>query len=512
MLPILSHAQLRAVEHATIRQGASEVDLMEQAGRSCAYRIMRLEAEGYFGEEPAYHVIAGQGNNGGDGLVIARHLHENGRTVRVSVVQHRQEPSPGHRWALERAQATTLCIDHFITSDLDSLVIDNDIVIDSIIGCGCSAPLTGGLAVLVDRINVARPFVVAIDLPSGSTEPGGALNQGPALRARITLTIGTPKLGSLLPETGEPSGTLVVLPIDLDPSALANTPRLGNWIEPLDISRLLKQRPRFSHKGSFGHALLIAGGPGCYGAAILAARGCACSGVGLLTVHGTRPTITGIAAVVPDAMSSLDPSEDHIEQLPDLEPYTCVAIGPGMGRSPQGVKLLHTLFERWAGPLVIDADGLGLLADTPELLGHLNQRTILTPHPKEMDRLLGSPSGSGYERLERTRNFAQERGCVVVLKGAYTAVCDADGGLHYLPTGNPGMAKGGSGDVLTGVIAGVYASGYLSLEASIISTYMHGRAGDLTANALGMDAMRPSDLVERLPTVWQELRASVNRP
>lgn len=211
-------------------------------------------------------------------------------------------------------------------------------------------------------------------------------------------------------------------------------------------------------------------------------------------------------------MSSLDPSEDHIEQLPDLEPYTCVAIGPGMGRSPQGVKLLHTLFERWAGPLVIDADGLGLLADTPELLGHLNQRTILTPHPKEMDRLLGSPSGSGYERLERTRNFAQERGCVVVLKGAYTAVCDADGGLHYLPTGNPGMAKGGSGDVLTGVIAGVYASGYLSLEASIISTYMHGRAGDLTANALGMDAMRPSDLVERLPTVWQELRASVNRP
>ena len=506
MIPILSFQSIRSVEQAAMAAGLTEAELMDRAARGCVARICALEKDGRLSSASSYHVVAGPGNNGGDGLLIALYLHEAGRTVRVTRAVHGTTTSPGHKAAMERLAHINLPIDQIIDSSDAIQFSDNEILIDCLLGTGVTRPVTGLMASLVEAINGSKCEVIAVDLPTGTIDPCFSSGQGPIVNADLTITFEVPKPAFFFPVTGRRTGDREVVSIGLDPWYAAGEPRFASLIEPLDIKSLLEPRERFSHKGDHGHALLMAGGPGCHGAALLAARGCARSGVGLITVHGTEDTLMPIRTVLPDLMTSRDPSPDHIAQLPDLERYTSILFGPGIGRSTMTASVLSKLLDTWPGMLVIDADGLNLLAAGTGLIDRLSTRTVLTPHPREMDRLLGLPSTSGYDRLQRTREFARDNDCHIILKDAYTAVCSPDGAAYYLPTGNPGMAKGGTGDVLAGIVAGVAAQGYDPLNSSLISTYLHGRSGDLAAECIGMDAMRASDLVDHLSDAWKELR------
>jgi ADP-dependent NAD(P)H-hydrate dehydratase / NAD(P)H-hydrate epimerase len=505
MIPVLSNQQVRSVEEATIAAGATVEELMERAGCVAAERILELEGLGHLGEHLSYVILAGKGNNGGDGLVVAFHLHERGRRVRVITIDHQEGVSGVVAERFDRLPRE-IHVDHSETSYSNVQFNDNEVIIDAVLGSGITRPVHGALADLFARVNSSRHPVVAIDVPSGTMDPSEGLGTGPTIQAHHTVTFQVPRLALVLPETGTAAGSWIVKPIGLDAKALESTERVGDWVEEADIRRALKPRGRFTHKGSHGHALVIAGGAGCHGAGVLAATGCARSGVGLLTVHGVENTIRLIGMALPDAMTSLDANRDHVSQLPDLERYTAVAFGPGVGVIKGPKEVLKELLGRWNGPLVLDADALSLLAQERDLLDRLSSRTVLTPHPKEMDRLLGSSSSSSYDRLCRAKVFAQEVGCTVVLKGAYTAVCSSDGRAYFNSTGNSGMAKGGTGDVLAGLLVGLLAQGYETLEASIIANYVHGLAGDFAAADLGVDAMRACDLVQYMPKAWSRLR------
>ncbi|MGV3636773.1 MAG: NAD(P)H-hydrate dehydratase [Flavobacteriales bacterium] len=507
MVPVLSNKQVRAVELATIAAGITGRDLMERAGRVAAEFILDRERAGSFGPGRSYVILAGQGNNGGDGLVVARLLHEAGRTVRIVLLGH------GTKTAdvvidLVAQLPKEVRFDQLDTSLNTIELIHNEVIIDAILGSGVTRPVTGWLAEIFDRVNASGLPVVAIDMPSGTLDPMEGDGIGPQVQAHYTITFEVPRPAMLVPETGPAFGSWAVRSIGLDAKALERDGRVGEWVEGSDVRRWLKPRGRFTHKGSHGHALVIAGGVGCHGAAVLAASGCARSGVGLLTVHGVERTIQLVGAALPDAMTSLDGGADYVDQLPDLERYSAIAFGPGSGALEGPRKALGDLMTRWRGPLVLDADALNMLAQERDLLKLLQANVVLTPHPKEMDRLLGSSFSMSYERLTRTREFAESHGCTVVLKGAYTVVCSPDGRAYFNSTGNAGMAKGGSGDVLTGILVGLLAQGYDVLEASMISTYIHGLAGDLAAGTFGGDAMRASDLVLQLPEAWKRLRGT----
>jgi len=505
MLPIFSHAQVRSAEASLIASGkANALTLMEVAGARCAEWILDREASGSFGTDPAYVVFAGMGNNGGDGAVIARHLHRAGRSVQFKLVHFREKTSPELAAQLVELSKCGVSVDHIYDLSNDIQLIEDQVIIDSILGTGVDRPVSDWLASLFSVLNgLGRP-VIAIDLPSGMMEAGDAL--GPMVKASHTLTFEVARPVLLLPETGAFAGQWELIPIGLGLREDLHTDRFGDLVELLDIKKLLRPRSRFDHKGSNGHAILIAGGPGCHGAALLAAQGCARSGVGLLTVHASNETLEPIGSALPDAMTSLDPGGDQVIQMPDLQKVKGVGFGPGLGSGDRTVKALKELLSHWNGPLVIDADGLNALAVERSLLGSLPPGTVLTPHPKEMDRLLSVSPSSSYDRLRHTRDLAARYRCIVVLKGAYSAICSPDGGCYFNTTGNAGMAKGGSGDVLTGIIVGLLAQGYKPLKASIISTYLHGLSGDIAAGELGLDAMRASDLVTYLPQAWKEVR------
>jgi NAD(P)H-hydrate epimerase len=281
---------------------------------------------------------------------------------------------------------------------------------------------------------------------------------------------------------------------------------MAEWVLATDIQSRLQVRPRFGHKGTFGHACIVAGSKGMPGAAILATRGCLRSGVGLVTSHVPASLSHALAVTVPDAMCSIDAGSDHLVGGLDPERFTAIGVGPGLGMSGETLTMLKELLDRAPVPIVLDADALNLMAGHRELLAAGNGRLVLTPHPKEMDRLLGSAPRTSYERLLRARDLAVEHQCTVVLKGAYTATCTRDGRIFMNPTGNVGMAKGGSGDVLTGLLTGLMAQGYEPEDACLIGVFLHGSAGDITAQDLGQDAMRPSDLVGALSTAWKRLR------
>jgi NAD(P)H-hydrate epimerase len=275
-------------------------------------------------------------------------------------------------------------------------------------------------------------------------------------------------------------------------------------VEDSDIRSIIKKRERFSHKGSFGHGLLIAGSEGKMGAAVLAAKGMLRSGVGLVSVLSPACGKDVLQIAVPEAMMVLDQETSSVSSLPTLENFKAIAIGPGIGQSVETGKLLFELLEKSQVPLVLDADALNLLAANPQNLLKIPFGSILTPHPKEFSRI-ASFSGSDYEREKAARKFAMDFGVFLILKGAFTLICSPNGELWNNSTGNPGMAKGGSGDVLTGILGGLLAQGYSALESCLLGVYLHGLAGDLAAEKMGQQAVLPSDLLDCLGDAWKGL-------
>ncbi|HEX8656822.1 MAG TPA: NAD(P)H-hydrate dehydratase [Hymenobacter sp.] len=512
-MKILSAAQTHQLDQATIKeQNITSVELMERAARAFTEQFHGLFAPAATSE---VLVLCGPGNNGGDGLAIARGLHRLGYAVRVALLpaakqsadwQHNRQLLPSAVPVAELSEAHLPPISA------------STVVIDALFGTGLTRPLTGLAAAIVTHLNQTQARVIAVDLPSGLFADAPQPADSVVVKAAHTISFGLPKLAFLLPQNAGFVGEWHVQDIGLSQQFVADAPTPWHYTSAATVVGALPSRPKFSHKGTFGHALLLAGSRGKMGAAVLAARACLRGGVGLLTaqVPGCGYDIFQIGA--PEAMCLADSEADCISELPDLQPYQAVGIGPGLGQAEASRLVLRQLLEAAAPtttrarplPLVVDADALNLLGQHRELLAVLPESAVLTPHPKEFKRLT-EPARDDYHRLDLLRGFAQAHRCLVVLKGAYSCLATPTGELHFNSTGNAGMATGGSGDVLTGLLLALRAHAQLSaFEAVRLGVFAHGRAGDLAAVQTGEAGLVAGDLVRHIGPALKELTARLN--
>ncbi len=504
MIPVLAAEQIRKADYHTIaHEPIASIDLMERAAQACAEWLKAQYCMG----EARYFVLAGCGNNGGDGLAIARLLAGTGAQVRVGLCRYKPELSADAQVNLARLAGTSVELLHLEVGSILAPPLENEVVIDALLGTGLDRPVTDWLKEIVVEVNRWTNTVVSIDLPSGLFAEDNSANDPKAIiQAEHILTFEVPKLALLLPENGPWVGQWHTLPIGLDRAFIEGLGAKDLLVEERDANALMPDRPRVAHKGTFGHALLVAGSAGKAGAAILAARACARSGCGLITVQLPADLQVAMHAALPEAMAVSDLFDKRMLAEGPAH-FSAIGIGPGTGTGEEAATLLKRLLQDGPAPLVLDADALTILSENRTWLGFLPKRTILTPHPKEFDRLT-EKSLTGYERLAKARAFAVRFRCVLVLKGAHTAICAPDGTVYFNSTGNPGMAKGGSGDALTGIITGLLAQGLEPVSAAVLGVYAHGFAGDLAAHERGMDGMLPSDLIDHLPLAWSRIRAS----
>lgn len=502
-MKIFPTAAIRQLDAYTIEhEPITSIELMERASAAVTSAILRHFPE----DNTPYAVFAGPGNNGGDALAVARMLISKGCNVQVWLVHCGKSLSPDctdNLVSLRKIDSVTLNI---VEDVFDAPVLPRGcIIVDGLFGSGLNKPLSGVFAQVVRFINNSGCRVVSIDVPSGLMGEDNRCNQyDNVVRASLTLTFQFPKISFLLPENEAFVGCFEILDIALSSEGIRLTDTDFYLTDAGDVRAMLHPRRKFAHKGCFGHALLVAGSQGMAGASLLAARAALRSGVGLLTVNTPRCNNTILQTTVPEAMTLLDDCETHISKAVATERYSSIAIGPGLRSHIDTEHALLDLIEGCHLPMVLDADALNMLAVHSQYLSKLSSQTVLTPHPGEFDRLVGR-CDSGYERLEKARALAVDSGICIVLKGAYTAVISPAGHCYFNTTGNPGMATGGSGDVLTGILSALLARGYSAVDAARIGVYVHGLSGDIAAKAVGQTALTAGDIIDYLPAAWMML-------
>jgi len=498
-MKILTAAQTRAADQATIQaEGISSEALMERAATAFTDWLTAHQSPQETGE---ILVLCGPGNNGGDGLVAARLLHERSYAVQVLLLPADKQSVD---FKLNRQKMPPeVAISELAAANLPPISAGT-LVIDALFGTGLTRPLAGLAATVVEHLNAAQARVVAIDMPSGLLTDAPQPADKAVVHARHTVSFELPKLAFLLPQNAKYIGRWHIVPIGLDETFIDQAEVQLHFIDATLLAGRLPQRTRFAHKGTYGHALLLVDSEGKIGAAVLAAQACLRSGVGLLTLRVPAVGYTVVQTAVPEAMCLTDPNSDFVSELPDLTPYSAVGIGPGLGKEKAPQQVLAQLLREAKVPLVIDADALNLLAENRELLATLPPDSLLTPHPKEFERLAG-PARADYHRLELLRAFCQEHTCYTILKGANTCLGTPDGTLYFNSTGNPGMATGGSGDVLTGLLTALRAQHLSPLDAALLGIYAHGRAGDLAAQQTGEAGLVAGDLARFIGPALAEL-------
>ena len=500
---ILTAEQMRAVDAATIRdEPIASIDLMERAALHCVRYL-----QSHYDVSTVFQIFCGCGDNGGDGLAITRLLLERGYRAHAYWVDYSAPMSADARTNFQRLQNHYLGVLHHVTNinEMPEFNAD-DVVIDALLGTGTTRSPSGILAQAIARINANTTNIIAIDMPSGLLADAHTPNDWPVIHASHTLTFECAKPALLYAENAERVGEWQIVPIGLSAEAIAAHHSPLQLITPEWIAAHQKARPKFSHKGTFGHALLVAGAYGTVGAAILSAHACLRSGVGLLTVHSPKCAYVPLQTAVPEAMVQADSHETEWHDAMSIDVFNSVGIGCGIGQSAHTRSALRQLLLKLSKKpmppaLILDADALNILASEPDLFAPLPKNTVLTPHPKEFDRLvahLNLPVDTNAQRHAAQLILAKQYQLIVVLKGANTCVATPDGLSFFNTTGNPGMAKGGSGDALTGVILALLAQGHAPASAAIIGVYLHGKAGDAAAEKWGTTAMLPSDLIECL--------------
>ena len=502
-MKILTAAQIRELDNYTIEhEPIASVDLMERAARALTAAI-----EEQWQRHVGVVVFAGPGNNGGDALAVARMLQDDGYQVEsylFNITGHLSADCAVNRQRLldKRGSKLTEVTQEFEAPKLEKGML----VVDGLFGSGINKPLAGGFASLVKYINASQAEVVSIDMPSGlMTEDNTCNVSANIIRATLTLTLQHHKLAFLFPESQQYVGRLKVLDIGLSQEGIERADAQYTMLEPRQLRPLLPTRNPFAHKGQMGHALLVAGSYGMAGAAILAARAAMRSGVGKLTVHTPRRNVPVLQVAVPEVVLDIDREETTFSEAIPTEDFQAMGIGPGLGTSDQtGIALIAQL-RRAQCPVVADADALNIIASRRAWLQQLPKGIILTPHPKELERIEGQCIDS-YERLSKARNLAERLQGYVILKGHYTAICMPDGHIAFNSTGNAGMATAGSGDVLTGIITALLARGCSRQHAAMLGVYLHGLAGDLAAAELGEESLPASDLINYLPKAFQKLK------
>lgn len=510
---------LIGTQHATLdkftieNEPVASIDLMERAAHALTTEIMAR-----WDKQRTIFVFSGAGNNGGDGLAVARLLFEQGYRLAVYLFNVKGQLSEDCEInrdrllaLLEKPEADERLVIKEITQGFDFPQIkSSDVVVDALFGTGLKKPLSGGFAVVARKINSVHAHVVSIDVPSGlMCEDNSFTDRAEVVHAELTLTIQLPKLAFLMADNERCVGEWKTLDIGLSAEGIEQADTPYSLIEKSEVQAMLRPRPIFAHKGTMGHALLVAGSYGMAGASILSAKACLRSGVGKLTLHTSASNQNILQTSVPEAVLSLDKNSRCISESIDTSHYQAIGIGPGLGQDDATAEALQSYLAVADDPMVIDADALNLLADHREWMGHLPVGSILTPHAKELDRLTRC-SATPYERLSNATNLAVQYHVYVILKGHYTAICTPQGRVRFCPRGNAGMATPGSGDVLTGILAGLLAQGYAPSETAILGTWLHATAGDLAAEALGQEFMLASDIITHLSGAWKELKGNTD--
>lgn len=487
--------QIAALDKYTIEnEPISDIDLMERASLQITNWLVQR-----FSTEQKMIFFAGPGNNGGDALAIARQMADLDFFCEVYLIDLGRElkgSSAINRHRMELQQKVKISTIKTV-NDFPKLS-ETDIILDGLFGSGLTRPLEGLVAEIVQKINDCQNKVISIDIPSGLMgEDNSENNAENIIQAYFTLTFQFPKISFLFAENEKFVGEWEVLPIRLHPDGISQTETSYFFIEKEDIKHIIRKRSKFGHKGTYGHALLIAGSFGKMGAAVLASKSCLRSGVGLLTAQIPHLGYTIIQTAVPEAMASIDQHDYTFTEFPDLSQFSAIGVGPGIGQKSNTKKALCELLEKSQVPLVIDADALNILAENKTWLEKLPPNSILTPHPGEFKRLVGEFSNS-YENIQKQLEFSNRYKVIVVLKGAFSSISTPDGKLYFNSTGNPGMATAGSGDVLTGIILGLLAQGIQPEKAAVAGVFVHGLAGDLAAKMKSEISLVAGDLIEFL--------------
>lgn len=503
-MKIFTSNQIRELDRYTIEhEPIRPIDLMERAAKALARAITEM-----WGNDTPVVVFAGPGNNGGDALAVARILADQNYKVSVYLFNINDRLSEDCA-ANKKRVADHKHIRTFVevTQQFDPPVLEaSTLVVDGLFGTGLNKPLAGGFASLVKYINQSPAKVVSIDIPSGLMTEDNTYNiHTNIIRANITLSLQMKKLAFLFADNQQYIGRLRLLDIRLSQDFIAKTKSQYSIIEENEVRKLLIPRHDFEHKGSIGNALLIAGSYGMAGAAILSARACLRSGVGKVTVHTPRKNYNAMQTAVPEAVMQMDREETLFSEAVDAEDFDALGIGPGLGQSENTAIALIAQLRRTTAPIVADADALNILANHRAWMQQLPKGIVMTPHPKEFERMYGNRCNGDYERLAKAREMAEHLQAFILLKGHYSALCLPDGSVIFNSTGNSGMATAGSGDVLTGIITALLSRGYRQREACIIGMYVHGLAGDLAAKEVGKESLIASDIIKYLPKAFLRL-------
>jgi len=501
-MKILPTDKIREADGFTIQhEPVLSIDLMERAAKACFdWLADRFESD------IKIYIFCGPGNNGGDGLAIARFLALANYNVDVYYAKLSNQFSADFSTNLDRLEElkSIKITQLFEVDELPEFHV-SDVIIDALFGSGLTRPVDGFGAEIIRHLNDSASILVSIDIPSGLFADASSIHSRSAIiKSDFTLSFQLPKLAFMFAENEVFTGEWHLLPIGLHMDYLNGAETKNHFLTRTEVSKILRPRQSSAHKGNFGHALLIAGSSGKMGAAVLSARACLRSGVGLLTVHVPKEGLLVMPIAVPECMTHPDPADTVFTKAGDLTPFNAIGIGPGIGTDEQTGKALKLLIQEARYPMVIDADALNILSENKTWLAFLPENCILTPHPKEFERLAGK-CNDDFERLEMARSFAVKFSVFLILKGKHTAICCPDGTCYFNSTGNAGMATGGSGDVLTGILLGLLGRGYPPKEAALLGVYLHGFAGDLAAMALGQESMVAGDITTYLSEAFLKL-------
>ena len=504
-MKIFTSAQIHELDNYTIEhEPIKSIDLMERAAKALTHAIT-----GRWMPTVPVVVFAGPGNNGGDALAVARLLTEQGYQVKTFLFNINGHLSADCAENKKRLMDTKKAKSQFVevTQEFDPPQLERGmLVVDGLFGSGLNKPLNGGFASLVKYINSSKAEVVSIDMPSGLMTEDNTYNvRQNIVRADLTLTLGQKKLSMLFAENQLFIGDLQVLDIGLSREGIEKTDSQYTMLERDDVKSLLLKRDPFAHKGTMGNALIIAGSYGMAGAAILATESCLRSGAGKFTAYSPRKNVAVLQTAVPEAVLHVGNEETAFAEAIDTEDFQAVGIGPGLGTSETTAIAIIAQLRRTQCPLVCDADAINILSSHRAWLQQLPKEIIMTPHPKEFDRLEGHSSDS-FERLSKARDLSQRINAYIILKGHRTALCCPDGHIVFNSTGNAGMATGGSGDVLTGILTGLLARGYGRLNACVVGMYLHGLAGDIAAAEVGQESLIARDIIRCLPKAFIRMR------
>lgn len=498
-MKILSSSDIYKADQATIKNTPiSSTDLMERAGQKCVDRILNN------GLDPSaqVHIFCGMGNNGGDGLVIARLLLDKGYKVRPYIVKISKRSSTDFQINLKRLIRVGT-----VPQEIDDVkkfpeVLDRELVIDAIFGIGLKGNPEGLAKEVIEKINHSGAKIIAIDIPSGLFSESPVCDKDAVIRADLALTFQNPKLAFLLPDNRFFIKNWEVLDIGLDQACIEAVESVFYTIDFENIKGKLRVRDKFSHKGTYGHGLIIGGSFGKIGAVILASKAALKAGSGLVTTYIPKCGYTAMQTSNPEIMTEVD-DQNYLQYFNFKTEPTAIGIGMGMGTHLKTKKGFAAFLAGNKTPLVIDADAINIVAAHQELSDLIARGNILTPHPKEFERLVG-PWKNDYEKLEKQLAYSKAHECLIVLKGTYTTI-SYGGRIFFNTSGNAGLATAGSGDVLTGIITGFLAQGYDPLDAAILGVYIHGRSADLGIQAKeSMESFTAGGCIEHLGLVFKE--------